>query len=67
MLRDSDRLLHTIEQVLNAGQAGRMPRQQIRVDLRAVADECVKLTRTQRHLPDEARAVDGDAGRARSR
>ena len=54
MLRDSDRLIHTIEQVLHAGQAGRMPQQQIRVDLRAVADECVKLTRTQRHLPEEA-------------
>jgi len=54
MLRDSDRLIHTIEQVLHAGQAGRMPQQQIRVDLRLVADECVKLTRTQRHLPDEA-------------
>ena len=54
MLEDSDRLLHTIEQVLNAGQAGRMPRQQIRVDLRTLADECVRLTRTQRHLPAEA-------------
>jgi two-component system, OmpR family, sensor histidine kinase SenX3 len=54
MLADSDRLLHTIEQVLNAGQAGRVPRQQIRIDLRALADECVALTRTQRHLPAEA-------------
>jgi signal transduction histidine kinase len=54
MLGDSDRLLHTIEQVLNAGQAGRVPRQQIRIDLRSLADECVALTRTQRHLPAEA-------------
>jgi two-component system sensor histidine kinase SenX3 len=54
MLADSDRLLHTIEQVLNAGQAGRVPRQQIRIDLRELADECVALTRTQRHLPAEA-------------
>jgi two-component system sensor histidine kinase SenX3 len=54
MLRDADRLLHTIEQVLNAGQAGRMPQQQVRVDLRTVADECVKLTRTQRDLPEQA-------------
>src|SRR4051794_28138522 len=38
MLRDTDRLLHTVEQVLHAGQAGRMPRQQIRVDLLALAD-----------------------------
>src|SRR3954463_3245987 len=54
MLRDTDRLLHTVEQVLHAGQAGRMPRQQLRVDLLARADECVRLTRTQRHLPEEA-------------
>jgi len=54
MLADSDRLLHTIEQVLNAGQAGRVPRQQIRIDLRALADECVALTRTQRHLSEDA-------------
>jgi len=54
MLGDSDRLLHTIEQVLNAGQAGRVPRQEVRIDLRALADECVTLTRTQRHLPADA-------------
>src|SRR4029078_5006492 len=44
MLPDSERLMHTIDQVLNAGQAGRMPQQQVRIDLRAVAEECVKLT-----------------------
>ena len=54
MLQDSDRLMHLIEQVLSAGQKGRVPRQQLRIDLRALADECVTLTRTQRHLSTEA-------------
>jgi two-component system, OmpR family, sensor histidine kinase SenX3 len=54
MLKDSDRLMHLIEQVLSAGQKGRVPFQQVRVDLRAMADECITLTRSQRHLPEEA-------------
>jgi two-component system, OmpR family, sensor histidine kinase SenX3 len=54
MLKDSDRLLHLIEQVLSAGQKGRVPFQQLRIDLRALADECVTVTRSQRHLPEEA-------------
>lgn len=57
MLQDSERLLHTVEQVLQAGQAGRLPVQRRRVDLRALADECVGLTRTQRHLAPEALQV----------
>ena len=54
MLQDSNRLLHLIEQVLSAGQKGRVQLQQIRIDLRALAYECIMLTRTQRHLPPEA-------------
>ena len=54
MLKDSDRLMHLIEQVLSAGQKGRVPIQQVRIDLRALADECITLTRSQRHLPEEA-------------
>jgi signal transduction histidine kinase len=54
MLHDSDRLLHLIEQVLSAGRKGRVPLQQVRIDLRALADECVTLTKTQRHLPGDA-------------
>jgi signal transduction histidine kinase len=54
MLKDSDRLLHLIEQVLSAGQKGRVSQQQVRVDLRALADECIMLTRAQRHLPPDA-------------
>ena len=54
MLQDSDRLLHLIEQVLSAGRKGRIPQQQVRVDLRALAGDCVTLTKAQRHLPPEA-------------
>ena len=67
MLKDSDRLLHLIEQVLSAGQKGRVPIQQVRIDLRALADECVTLTRSQRHLPAEALADDPDARTSRSK
>ncbi len=31
-----------------------MPAQQVRIDLRTLADECVSLTRTQRHLAPDA-------------
>src|SRR5688572_19071259 len=54
MLKDSDRLMHLIEQVLSAGQKGRVPIQQVRVDLNALTDECITLTRSQRHLPVES-------------
>jgi len=54
MLKDSDRLMHLIEQVLTAGQKGRVPIQQVRVDLFALVDECMTITRSQRHLRPEA-------------
>jgi len=55
MLQDSDRLLHLIEQVLSAGQKGsRVPSQHVRLDLKALAEECIGVTRSQRHLPREA-------------
>jgi signal transduction histidine kinase len=54
MLQDSERLLHLIEQVLAAGQKGRVPFQQVRIDLKALAEECIAVTRSQRHLPDAA-------------
>jgi two-component system sensor histidine kinase SenX3 len=57
MIQDSERLLHTIEQVLSAGQAGRMPRQQLRLDLRSLVEDCVTLARAQRHLAPEALQV----------
>jgi len=54
MLDDSHRLLDTIEQVLNTGQAGRTPLHLERHDLAALVDECVTFTRTRLHLPDTA-------------
>lgn len=56
MLEDSDRLLHTIEQVLRAGGTQSPFRRiaQARVDLGEVARDCVTLARTRFHLPDDA-------------
>jgi two-component system sensor histidine kinase SenX3 len=56
MLDDSDRLLHTIEQVLRAGSTQSQFRRlaQARVDVGEVAQECVALGRNRFHLPDEA-------------
>jgi two-component system sensor histidine kinase SenX3 len=55
MLEDSDRLLHTIEQVLRAGSARSRFRRaaRSRVDLGDIAKECVELARRRFHL-DEA-------------
>jgi signal transduction histidine kinase len=56
MLEDSDRLLHTIEQVLRAGSAGSRFRRgsRARVDLSEVTSECVALARTRFHLAPES-------------
>jgi two-component system, OmpR family, sensor histidine kinase SenX3 len=56
MLEDSDRLLHTIEQVLRAGSAGSRLRRtaRSRVDLDEIARDCVDLARTRFHLDGEA-------------
>lgn len=54
MLEDTNRLLHTIEQVLRTGQAGRNPLHRTRFDLRELVAEQVALAVTQRHLPDGA-------------
>ena len=52
MLEDSDRLLHTIGQVLRAGSAGSRFRRgaRTRLDLGVIASECVELARTRFHL-----------------
>ena len=52
MLDDSERLMQTIEQVLRTGQSGRASTHRERVNLRALAEECVALTRTRRHLTE---------------
>jgi len=60
MLEDSDRLLHTIEQVLRAGSSGSRLRRsdRTRVDLGDVARECVNLARTRFHLREESLAYE---------
>ena len=60
MLEDSDRLLHTIEQVLRAGSARSRFRREARtrVDLGEIAKECVALARTRFHLDGEALAYE---------
>lgn len=55
MLADSDRLLHTIEQVLRAGRAGRSRRllHRSRLDLGEIVRDSVQLARRRYHLPPE--------------
>ena len=56
MLENSDRLLHTIEQVLAAGSTQSPFRRlaQGRVDLGEVTRACVAIGRTRFHLPEDA-------------
>ena len=56
MLEDSDRLLHTIDQVLRAGAMGSILRSgaKARLDLGEIARECVELARTRFHLGPDA-------------
>src|SRR5262245_56434895 len=61
MLEDSDRLLHTIDQVLRAGATGSILRRtaRVRLDLAPIARECVELARTRFHLgPDALESVE---------
>jgi signal transduction histidine kinase len=60
MLEDSDRLLHTIDQVLRAGSAGSRIRRtaRTRVDLGEIAKDCVDLARTRFHLDRDALTYD---------
>ena len=56
MLEDSDRLLHTIEQVLRAGSSASRLRRgaRSRVNIGDIASECVELARTRFHLAPDA-------------
>jgi two-component system sensor histidine kinase SenX3 len=56
MLRDTDRLTDTVEQVLRAGRAGdkKAGREKAEVDFRQLVRDCVELARTRHHLPVEA-------------
>jgi len=80
MIADCDRLLHTIDQVLRAGQgsAARPRLKGVRVNLPEMVADCLKLAQTRHHLPegalvfanrlpeDAARTVLGDADELRS-
>jgi two-component system, OmpR family, sensor histidine kinase SenX3 len=63
MLDDSDRLIHTIEQVLRAGSARSRFRREARthVDMGQVAVECVELARTRFHLDERSLAFENHA------
>ncbi|MDQ3069682.1 MAG: HAMP domain-containing histidine kinase [Acidobacteriota bacterium] len=60
MLEDSDRLLHTIEQVLRAGGTVSQFRRiaQARIDLGELAKDCVALALTRFHLPESAVTIE---------
>jgi signal transduction histidine kinase len=52
MLEDTDRLLHTVEQVLKAGEAAqkKAPAQRLPVEFDSLVRECMELARTRHHL-----------------
>jgi two-component system, OmpR family, sensor histidine kinase SenX3 len=56
MLKDTDRLLETVEQVLKAGQVSHRARSRLRtdVDLGTLAQECIELERARHHLNPDA-------------
>jgi len=69
MLADSDRLLHTVEQVLRAGQAGHKRRRlsPMIIDLGDIVRECMELTRVRYNLAPESlrfnESTNGDRAR----
>ena len=56
MLVDTDRLLHTVEQVLKAGAAAQKKTnsQRLPVKFDALVQDCMELARTRHHLQDHA-------------
>ena len=52
MLLDTERLLHTVEQVLKAGEAAqkKSPPQRLPVEFSTLVRECMELARTRHHL-----------------
>lgn len=52
MIEDTGRLMATIEQILKAGEVGQRARSHIRipVDIRAIAESCIRLTIDRHHL-----------------
>jgi signal transduction histidine kinase len=56
MLADSDRLMAMVDQVLKAGEVGQRARSNVRVpvDMRALAEDCVRLTVARNHCDGKA-------------
>jgi two-component system, OmpR family, sensor histidine kinase SenX3 len=56
MLRDTDRLTDTVEQVLRAGRAGdkKAGKEKVEVDFRQIVRDCMDVARTRHSLPPEA-------------
>jgi two-component system sensor histidine kinase SenX3 len=56
MLVDTERLLHTVEQVLKAGEAAqkKAPAQRLPVEFDALVRECMELARVRHHLQGES-------------
>ena len=56
MLLDTERLLHTVEQVLKAGEAAqrKRPAQRLPLEFNSLVRECVDLARVRHHLQVEA-------------
>lgn len=50
MLRDTDRLMNTVEQVLKAGEGGARKRELVAVDFGALVERCVVTARASHHL-----------------
>jgi two-component system sensor histidine kinase SenX3 len=52
MLLDTERLLHTVEQVLKAGEAAqkKSPSQRLPVEFNSLVRECIELARVRHHL-----------------
>jgi signal transduction histidine kinase len=59
MLADTDRLTHTIEQVLQAGRmkAAQKSLHREHLDFGELVEECVSIARVRHHLPEEAMRV----------
>jgi len=55
MLEDTERLLHTVEQVLKAGEAAqKKTSQRIPLEFTSLVRECMELARVRHHLQDTA-------------
>ena len=56
MLLDTERLLHTVEQVLKAGQVGqkKSPAQRLPLEFNSLVRDCMELARVRHHLLPDA-------------